>query len=53
MSNNHVPIHIVIPTYNEVENITMLLEGIFDLGLPNTHVLIVDDDSPDGTFDIA
>ena len=53
MSNNHVPIHIVIPTYNEVENITMLLEGIFDLGLPNTHVLIVDDDSPDGTFEIA
>ena len=53
MSNNQVPIHIVIPTYNEVENITMLLEGIFDLGLPNTHVLIVDDDSPDGTFEIA
>lgn len=53
MENIHVPIHIVVPTYNEVENITMFLGKIFDLGLPNTHVLIVDDDSPDGTFEIA
>lgn len=39
---------IVIPTYNEVENIGKLLPEIFAL-YPEVHVLIVDDESPDGT----
>lgn len=39
---------IIIPTYNEVENISLVLEGIF-ASLPTVHVLFVDDSSPDGT----
>lgn len=44
---------VVIPTYNERENITPLVEKIFDLGLPNLEMMIVDDNSPDGTGRIA
>ena len=39
---------IVIPTYNERENVGELLEGI-RTHLPQADVLIVDDGSPDGT----
>ncbi|MGB1448563.1 MAG: polyprenol monophosphomannose synthase [Flavobacteriaceae bacterium] len=39
---------IIIPTYNEVENIALVLEEIFT-ALPSAHVLFVDDSSPDGT----
>jgi len=35
-------------TYNELDNIEFLLNGIFD-HLPGQEVLVVDDDSPDGT----
>jgi len=43
---------IIIPTYNEKSNVSLLLEKIFNL-LPETHVLIVDDNSPDGTAETA
>ncbi|GAB5465068.1 MAG: polyprenol monophosphomannose synthase [Candidatus Kapaibacteriales bacterium] len=43
---------IVIPTYNEKENIKRLLERIHD-HVPETDVLIVDDSSPDGTSQIV
>lgn len=43
---------IIIPTYNEKENIAQLLEQVFAT-LQHTHVLIVDDNSPDGTRDIV
>ncbi len=43
---------IVIPTYNERENIGPLVEGILGLGL-GSQVIIVDDNSPDGTGDLA
>jgi len=39
---------IIIPTYNEARNIPSLLKQIFSLDL-NLSVLIVDDNSPDGT----
>jgi len=39
---------IVIPTYNERENITLLIPDIRK-SLPGAHVLVVDDSSPDGT----
>lgn len=39
---------IVIPTYNEGENIGRLLAELFQM-YPSVHVLIVDDNSPDGT----
>ncbi|MCL2183109.1 MAG: polyprenol monophosphomannose synthase [Chitinispirillia bacterium] len=39
---------IVVPTYNERENITLLIPEIRKV-LPGAHVLVVDDSSPDGT----
>lgn len=39
---------VVIPTYNEKENIQRLLDHIFSLDIA-FHVLVVDDNSPDGT----
>lgn len=39
---------VIIPTYNEIENIERIIHAVFQL--PSTfHVLIVDDNSPDGT----
>ncbi|GAA4302439.1 polyprenol monophosphomannose synthase [Nibribacter koreensis] len=39
---------VVIPTYNEIENIVAIIRKVFSLPLP-FHVLVVDDGSPDGT----
>ena len=39
---------VVIPTYNEIENIERLLRTVFSLQR-EFHVLVVDDNSPDGT----
>ncbi len=39
---------VVIPTYNESENIRSILDAIFNMDL-GFHVLVVDDNSPDGT----
>ena len=44
---------IVIPTYNERENISLLLDRIGSLGLRNLEVLVVDDNSPDGTWAVV
>ncbi len=41
---------IIIPTYNEKENINRLIPEILKY-LPNTHILFIDDNSPDGTAD--
>ena len=43
---------IIIPTYNERENILLLVEKVVDLGL-DSQVIIVDDNSPDGTGQLA
>ncbi len=40
---------IVVPTYNERENLPKLVEQLFALDLPNLEILVVDDNSPDGT----
>ncbi|WP_289645113.1 polyprenol monophosphomannose synthase [Maribacter aestuarii] len=44
MSNSIV----IIPTYNEIENIEAIIRAVFDLQR-DFHVLVVDDNSPDGT----
>jgi dolichol-phosphate mannosyltransferase len=44
---------IVVPTYNERENLPVLVGQLLDLGLPGLQVLVVDDNSPDGTGDVA
>ena len=43
---------VIIPTYNEKENIEKIIRKVFSLA-GNFHVLIVDDGSPDGTADIV
>lgn len=43
----------MLPTYNEAENLPRLVQVLFDLGLPELRLLIVDDLSPDGTGGIA
>ncbi|MCL4528659.1 MAG: polyprenol monophosphomannose synthase [Chloroflexi bacterium] len=45
-------IAVVIPTYNEAENLPKLVSALFTLPL-DLHLLIVDDNSPDGTGRIA
>ena len=42
---------VIIPTYNECENVEAIIEAV--LALDNTEVLIVDDNSPDGTSNIV
>lgn len=43
---------VIIPTFNEKENIGKMIHTIFSLG-KNYHILIVDDGSPDGTASIV
>ena len=43
---------VIIPTYNEKENIEKMVRKVFSLSAP-LHLLIVDDGSPDGTADIV
>ncbi len=43
---------VVIPTYNEADNLEWIV-GRLLTAVPETHVLIVDDGSPDGTGDLA
>ncbi|MCY4146596.1 MAG: polyprenol monophosphomannose synthase [Chloroflexi bacterium] len=44
---------VVLPTYNERENITRMLPALCRLRVANLHILIVDDNSPDGTGKLA
>jgi dolichol-phosphate mannosyltransferase len=46
-------IAVVVPTYNEADNLPLLAERILGLPLPNLRLIVVDDDSPDGTGTIA
>jgi dolichol-phosphate mannosyltransferase len=48
-----VKISVVVPTYNEADNIGAMTEALLGLGLPSLDVLVVDDQSPDGTGSIA
>ncbi len=49
---NPSKVFIIIPTYNEAENITSLIQIIHGLS-PDFRIIVVDDNSPDGTADIA
>lgn len=42
---------VIVPTYNEIENISKIIPEIFKVIPENTGVLVVDDGSPDGTAD--
>ncbi len=40
---------VILPTYNESENIIPLIEKILSLKIKNLEIIVVDDNSPDGT----
>ncbi len=44
---------LVIPTYNEAENLPKLVQTLFSLPMPGLNLLIIDDNSSDGTGKIA
>jgi len=43
----------VIPTYNESQNLPKLVSALFSLAIPELNILVVDDNSPDGTGKVA
>ena len=49
MSNSEKTL-VTVATYNEIENLPLLVDAIFEQ-LPDAHVLVIDDGSPDGTGD--
>ncbi len=45
--------YVLIPTYNEKENISNLISQIFNLKIKNLEIVVADDSSPDGTWKIV
>ena len=41
---------VIIPTYNEIENISLIIDSLFNIKI-SLDILVVDDNSPDGTSD--
>lgn len=50
---NESKVMVVIPTYNEAENLPAMVEELLALGIPDLEILFVDDNSPDGTGQVA
>ncbi|MBI2165907.1 MAG: polyprenol monophosphomannose synthase [Chloroflexi bacterium] len=46
-------IAVVVPTYNEAKNLGSLVSRIEALGIPALRLIVVDDNSPDGTGELA
>src|SRR3989338_8566852 len=44
---------VMIPTYNEKENIAILINKILKLKIKKLHIVVADDNSPDGTWEIV
>jgi len=44
---------VVIPTYNELDNLPKITSALYDLNIPSLEILVVDDASPDGTGQLA
>ncbi|MCH7786284.1 MAG: polyprenol monophosphomannose synthase [Chloroflexi bacterium] len=44
---------VVVPTYNEAENLPELTRRLSDLKIPNMRLILIDDNSPDGTAEVA
>ena len=44
---------VVIPTYNEADNLRQIVEALLALSVSELNVLVVDDNSPDGTGALA
>lgn len=52
MDKENVTLTIVIPCYNERENIINILDKVDQADIPNKEIIVVDDKSTDGTGDI-
>ncbi|WP_019853829.1 polyprenol monophosphomannose synthase [Actinopolyspora mortivallis] len=52
VSGDHPHTLVVIPTFNERDNLRPIVRRLSD-ALPRVHVLVVDDNSPDGTGELA
>ena len=50
---NEAKVMVVVPTYNEAENLSAMVGELLALDVPGLEILVVDDDSPDGTGAIA
>ena len=50
---NNSKVAVVVPTYNEAENLPVLAARLFALGIPGLTLIVVDDGSPDGTGEVA
>lgn len=46
-------VYLIIATYNEKENISQLLKEVLVLAIPDLKIIVVDDNSPDGTAGIV
>jgi dolichol-phosphate mannosyltransferase len=44
---------VIIPTYNEAGNIKEAIEQVLEMDIPGLEVLVVDDESPDGTSSVV
>ncbi len=53
LRSHRLRVIVVIPTYNEAENLTPLVAEIHALKIPELSILVIDDNSPDGTGRIA
>jgi len=48
-----VNVTVIVPTYNEASNLPSLVSELLAQPIPDLHLLIVDDESPDGTGQLA
>lgn len=53
MGERSPKVTVVVPTFNERDNLPILVGLLTALPVPNLHVLVVDDNSPDGTGEVA
>jgi dolichol-phosphate mannosyltransferase len=51
--SDQVKVVVVIPTFNEAGNLAAMAEALFALPVPGLSLLVVDDESPDGTGRLA
>ena len=53
MTNTSKKTLVIIPTYNEKDNIVKVLDLVQSLNIPGLDILVIDDNSPDNTADIV
>jgi dolichol-phosphate mannosyltransferase len=53
LENLRMELTVIVPTFNEAENLPRMVEALLALPVPDLSILVVDDNSPDGTGQIA